>query len=444
MQQLDYIQEYEYDEELNLNVKKILLTIWNRRILLIKVFLIVLLVFILMTYIMPKKYKVTSDLYINKSNNSNMMEVNPYVLDEASGTVVSMGADKAINNEIELMKSSLVLDKVIVDNNIVYRKGKKKGQYVDARRFYNKGKKLKIESVKNTNVISIQYTSNDPELAYGVVSSLIANYVELHKELNSEKSKADKQLIEAEYANAKEKLNEKLNKASGLPVQSITGIGNLTAMSAFSKSASQAMGTLRGQYLAGEKSQIAVTEESQKVANLASKLEWAKMVEQMSDSSKVLILNEPQELQPYEYASPKLIINIILGIIFGLISSIFALIISEQTDKFLSYSKLGDNIVYNIEKDFNEINVYLLANADKNITFVMFADVSPKIVEQLRAYSNIGFVKADTSSSFVSQIKNSDNVICVAQINKTDSNLYKYVKKILESMNISIVIEALV
>lgn len=50
-----------------------------------------------------------------------MVEINPYVLDEASGTLVSMGIDKAINNEIELMKSSLVLDKVIRDNNIVYR-----------------------------------------------------------------------------------------------------------------------------------------------------------------------------------------------------------------------------------------------------------------------------------------------------------------------------------
>ena len=47
---------------------------------------------------MPKKYKVTADLYINKSNSSNMIEVNPYVIGEASGSAFSMGSDKAINN----------------------------------------------------------------------------------------------------------------------------------------------------------------------------------------------------------------------------------------------------------------------------------------------------------------------------------------------------------
>ena len=88
----------ELDEDLNINFEKIWKTIWSRRILLIKVFCSVLAFFILLTFILPKKYKVTADLYINKSNSSNMMEVNPYVLDEASGSAFSMGVDKAINN----------------------------------------------------------------------------------------------------------------------------------------------------------------------------------------------------------------------------------------------------------------------------------------------------------------------------------------------------------
>ena len=115
----------ELDEDLNINVEKLWRTIWSRRILLIKVFCSVLAFFILLTFIMPKKYKVTADLYINKSNNSNMMEVNPYFLDEAGGAPISMGADKQMNNEIQLMISALVLDKVIRDNNIKYKKGKK-------------------------------------------------------------------------------------------------------------------------------------------------------------------------------------------------------------------------------------------------------------------------------------------------------------------------------
>ena len=273
-----YNSKEDLDEDLNINLEKYWKAIWSRKVLLITVFFSVLMFFILLTFILPKKYTVTADLYINKSNNSNMIEVNPYVLDDASGPMLSMGADKAINNEIELMKSELVLDKVIRDNNIVYKKkfgiipNKKEGEFVSAEAFYGKGKKLQIENTKNTNVITIEYKAKTPELAYGVVSSLITNYIELHKEINTEKSKSDKQLLEAEYNKIKENLNKKLNQASGLPVQSVSGIGNLSAMSGFSRSASQAIGSIKSQYIAGEKSQLAVTEESQKLAQLATKL----------------------------------------------------------------------------------------------------------------------------------------------------------------------------
>lgn len=83
----------ELDEDLNINVEKIWRAIWSRKVLLIKVFCSVLAFFILLTFIMPKKYKVTADLYINKSNSSNLMEVNPYVLDDASRPTISMGMD---------------------------------------------------------------------------------------------------------------------------------------------------------------------------------------------------------------------------------------------------------------------------------------------------------------------------------------------------------------
>ena len=149
----------EFDEDLNINFEKLWKIIWYRRVLLIKIFCSVLAFFVLLTFIMPKKYTVTADLYINKANNSNLVEFNPYVLDDTSGSAISMGADKAINNEIELMKSELVLDKVIRDNKIVYKKkwgiipNKKEGEFLTAEAFYGKGKTLKIENKKNTNVI---------------------------------------------------------------------------------------------------------------------------------------------------------------------------------------------------------------------------------------------------------------------------------------------------
>ena len=441
---LFFNQYDELDKDLNLNIYKIWKIICYRKAFIIKIFCSILAFFILLTFIMPKKYVVTADLYINKANDSNMMEVNPYVLDEASGAVVSMGVDKAINNEIELIKSELVLDKVIRDNNIKYKKGKKKGEYLTTEAFYGKGKKLKIENIKNTNVITIKFKANKPDFAYGVVSSLITNYIELHKELNSEKSKADKKLIESEYAKTKEMLDKKLSQASGLPVQTLTGIGNLSVMSAFSKSASEAIVNLQNQYLAGEKSQIAVTEESQKLTNLAAKLEWAKMVEQMSDSSKVLVLKEPKQLRPFEKSSPKLLFNIILGCIFGSFISLISLIYIEKKDKKLTYSMLSDNIIYDGINNIDEVKTEVLGFKPQKVLLVSLTELTQNFINSIQLISNAEIVYADLTDEFIDKIAASDEIMIISKIKNTNSDIYKNVQKIIKKQNKNISSDILV
>lgn len=434
----------ELDEDLNINVKKIFHTIWSRRVLLVKVFISVLAFFILLTFIMPKKYKVTADLYINKSNNSNMMEVNPYFLDEAGGSPISMGADKQMNNEIQLMTSALVLDKVIRDNDIKYKKGKLKGQYVTAKGFYKKGKKLKIENVKNTNVISITYTASKPEFAYGVVSSLITNYIDLHKELNTEKSKSDTKVLESEYAKSKSDLNKKISQANGLPVQALSGVGNLSAMSALSTSAQQAMNSLSSQYIAGAKSQIAIEEESQKVGYLAKKLQWAKMVEEMSDSSKVLVITEPIQPKPFQKSSPKLLTNIILGCILGGIASLIALIISENSDKKLSYSKLTDNIIYDAKNHIDTLKAEIISNDTSKILLVTFLQIPIEISDRLQNLSNLEITYADVSYEFNNKLNSIDKVVLLSQIGVTNKESYETIRKVIKTKNKEILADALI
>lgn len=444
-----YNQTDNLDADFNINFEKIWKTIWNRRELMLKVFCSVLIFFILLTFILPKKYKVTADLYINKSNNSNMLEFNPYVLDEATGSVLSMGLDKSISNEIELMKSEMVLDDVIRDNNLVYKKkfgifpNKKEGEYLSAEDFYKKGKVLKIENVKNTNVITIQYKSKKPELAYGVVSSLIANYIELHKELNTEKSKADKKLIESEYKKIKEDLKEKLAEANGLPSQSMTGIGNLSAMSAFSQSASQAMNSIRGQYLAGEKSQIAVSEERQKLNQLAAKLEWAKMVEQMSDSSKVLVLKEPKKLRAFENYSPKLLMNIILGCIFGCLASIIVLIYVEQKSSKLTYSMLSENVIFDGLKKFNNIKIKLKSYSPKKILLISFEQLPGELLNSVQSLSNSALIYYDGTDDFIDKIGIADKIVLISKIDQTSSESYKIVREAITNQQKDTVFEIL-
>lgn len=452
MQQTVYIPQEEIDEELTIDLKKIFSALWSRKFLIIKTFSIILVLFIGLTFISTKKYTATSDLYINKANNSNMMEINPYAIEELGGAgggmAALMSSGGALTNELELIQSPLVIDKVIKENNIVYKKkygiipNKKEGEYLSTQDFLKKN--ISFENKKGTNVISIEYKNKDPELAYNVVNSIINNYIELHKQLNTEKSKSDKKIIETEYNKAKSALNKKVNTVSGLPEQAIVSTGNLSAMSAFSKPAQQAMSTLQGQIIAGEKSRIAVTEEAAKVANLSSKLEWAKMVEEMSDSSKVLVLKEPQKLRDFEYSSPKLLVNILLGIVFGFIASLFAVIFAEMTDKKLTYSMLGENIIYNIENDFSDLKLMLLANQDKNVSVVSFENISENIVRQLKEYRNVSLINADISKEFVQNVKNADEIISFAAIGKTNSKLYKQIKSMLAEMNKKVSLDVLI
>ena len=433
----------ELDDDISINFEKLWKIIWSRRELLIKVFCSFLAFFVLLTFIIPKKYKVTADLYINKTNVSNIREINPYILDESTGSMVSLGSDKSINNEIELMKSELVLDKVIRDNNIKYKKGKKKGEFITAEAFYKKGKVLKIANTKNTNVITIQYKSNKPDLAYGVVSSLITNYIELHKKINTEKSKSDKQLLEEEYNRTKEKLDAKINQASGLPANTMSNIGNLSAISAFSKSASTAINSLKNQYLEGQKSQIAVSEESQKLSQLATKLEWAKMVEQMSDSSKVLILKEPKQLRPFENSSPKLIINIIIGCLLGGLASLIALIYVEQKSKKLTFSMLTKNIIFNGAEKINNIKVKIRSCKPQKVLIISFVQLSGSFLNNLQNLPNCGLIYYNGEDTFVDNISMTDKVVLISSVGNTDAEAYKIVRDAIKNQQKDILFDVI-
>jgi len=446
-QSINYDINNQLDEEIDINFKKLFMAFLYRRVLIAKVFFSILLFFVLITFILPKKWEVSADLYINKTNNTNYSEINPFMLESGGGSVVSMGIDKAMNNEIELMQSSLVMDNVIKENDLKYGrlfkifKTKKTGKYIPAKVFI---KGVSIENKKNTSIISIKYKSKKKDKAYTVVNSIIQNYIKLHQEINSEKSKSDKRIIEEEYNKAKEALDKKIKSSKGLPANAVSGMGNLASMSAFSLSAQKAMGTLHGQYTEGEKSRIDLSEEAEKFSQLSSKLEWAKLVEEMSNSSKVLVINEPKPLNDWEYASPKLFKNIILGIIFGLASSITAFIFIEMKDKKITFSMLENNVIYNIDKDFMKIKSLLLENKYKVINVVIFDGIELDLIKPLQQFRNVRVVRAEISEDFINSIERASGALLILRIGEADSRLYKYVKNAVISRNKEIYNEVLV
>ena len=439
----------ELDEELTIDLKKIFFALWSRKYLIAKVFVVVLVFFIFLTFISTKKYKVDTDLYINKSNNSNMAELNPYVISElgaGGGMAALMTGGGTLSNDIELMKSPLVIDKVIQENDLRFKKlfgiipTKKTGQYLTTEKFLKKG--ITFENKKGTNVVTIEYKNKDRELAYNVVNSIIDNYLELNKEINSTKSKSDKKIIEAEYLKAKADLNSKMKNVNGLPSTAVSGSGGLAALSAISKSAQKALSGIQGQYSSGIKSEISLREDAEKVAELSRKLEWAKLVDQMSESSKVIVLKEPRQLQEYEQDSPKLFTNILLGIVFGIIASLIAVIFKENTDRKLTYSMLGDNVVYNFMDNLTELKMCFLANKDSNIALVAFDDAIEDVKEQYLGKYTI--ISAEINDEFVNSVKSYDKIILFEKVNSTDSKLYKNIITILKDLNKNILKEVLV
>lgn len=440
-------QNVDLGEDLNIDIKKFFFAFGSRKNVMIKVFTITLLFFISLTFFMKKMWIVSADLYVNKSNSSNYSEVNPFALEELGISLVSNNDPLA--DEVELIKSPLVLEKVIQENNLKYKKlfgiitTKKTGKYISVSSFL-KSKKLNFESKKGTSILAISYECKNKELAYNVVSSIIKNYIELHKEINSEKSKSDKKIIETEYHKAKVDLNKKVNSANGLPTASLSGTGNLAAMSAFSRSAQSAMANLKGQYVANEKSRVEISEEASKVSQLASKLEWAKMVEEMSGSSKVLVIKEPTIPHDWEYASPNLMINILVGIIVGTILAFILFLYKEFTDEKLTYSCLNNDIIYNLEKEFKQFCAYLITNKNKRVLFAFCCDIPVGLSEKFKIFNNISIVQAGISESFSAAIQNSDQVVLFAQIGKTNSEDYKIVKNMIKDNNRQIMYEVLI
>ena len=161
----------------------------------------------------------------------------------------------------------------------------------------------------------------------------------------------------------------------------------------------------------------------------------------MSDNSKVLVINPPLKPEVYDQSSPKLLINILLGIVFGAIAALFALIFAETTSKKLTYSMLGDNVVYNFMDNLTELKMCFLANKDCNIALVAFDDAIEDVKEQYLGKYTI--ISAEINDEFVNSVKNYDKIILFEKVNSTDSKLYKNIITILKDLNKNILKEVL-
>ena len=168
------------------------------------------------------------------------------------------------------------------------------------------------------------------------------------------------------------------------------------------------------------------------------------MVEEMSDSSKVLVISEPILPRSFEKSSPKLLINIILGCIFGGLASLIALIVAESMDKKLSYSKLSDNIIYDVQNHIDTLKAEVINNNKSKILLVSFLQIPAEISDRLQGLPNLETTYADVSYEFNDKLDAADKVILLSQIMVTNKESYDTIRKVIKTKNKEILADALI
>ncbi|MEI8390067.1 MAG: Wzz/FepE/Etk N-terminal domain-containing protein [bacterium] len=427
------------NDELVLDFKKLCKTFQYRKNIIVYCFLIIISLTLLITFFMPKKYESETKLLINKSSSTNLANINPFILSEMAdmdgGMSGLLKGSSDLENEIEIIKSPLVLDEVVKANHIVYKNGKKKGEFLSVDDFLKKN--ISIENLKGTNVISIKYKSKDPILTYNVLSSIIKNYKEAYEEINSKKAFNDKKLIYKSYIEAKADLDnkiEKLKQTKNAELSDTSGTNTISfsLLGFHDKEIGQKLNQMSIDAVNTRKLEEEVNQAAEKLKRLNEKLEWTSLVGNLSkEISKITILKEPEHLRNFENTEPSLILNILLSIAVSIILSIFAVILFEKKDKRLAIIETNEKTLLVSSNDLTDIIediVFLskLKNTAKTTLISLTDDNNIKIPENF----NISYSK-DSIDEHVKNLQNSDKFILVSQIGITDKILYKKIQKLI-------------
>jgi uncharacterized protein involved in exopolysaccharide biosynthesis len=98
--------------------------------------------------------------------------------------------EEELNSEVEFLKDDDVLRQVVKDTNLAshdwlrWLRPHEEPAASEERAARRLGKRLKVESIKKTNLIAVSYEASDPQLAAQVLQSLSSAYLEKHMEVH--------------------------------------------------------------------------------------------------------------------------------------------------------------------------------------------------------------------------------------------------------------------
>jgi uncharacterized protein involved in exopolysaccharide biosynthesis len=177
-------------ESVDFSLRDLVAPLFRRKRVLITTFLAVFALVILTGLLVPAVFTSHMTVLVNRER------LDPVVSTEAVPQMINVGSplsEEEINSEAELLKSSDVLERVVLANGLqnthtnffirILRPERSEADRV-ARAVRTLANELKVEPTVKSNLIEVTYSSSSPRLAYGVLKALGNFYVEKHIEVH--------------------------------------------------------------------------------------------------------------------------------------------------------------------------------------------------------------------------------------------------------------------
>lgn len=290
-------------ETTHASVRDFLSVIFKRRFKILLFFIIVFAAVAAATLLVEPVYEASAQILVKSGRES------VYVPTTGSGNlVISINHEEQLNSEVEILKSKSLSKEVVtvLGATSIYPELGKQGRGLlasilpeskDEKSPLEKAqlalqKKLGIRGIKKSNVISVSFKHNDPQMAANVVNTLANLYLVRHLDVHTSSQSDDFFLQQSKF------LKYKLNKAEA-KLQQLKQTHNTTTLEEQQKILLQRIHDLR-----------MALQELNKIAE--SRIPDAMDSQKMTSVSLI----EPAQV-PLKPVSPKVFLNLVLGLCLG-------------------------------------------------------------------------------------------------------------------------------
>ena len=189
--------EENQSEENQGTLRDFLYVIFKHKAKILTIFLAIVLTVTIGSFVMDPTYEATSKILV-KIGRENVYTTTPSPQEDRARLVIDTGREERINSEVELLKGRALIGKVIADigvqniypyddpgllkpvlDTLKQLLGRKQLSATDSAIILVQ-KKLEVEAVKKSDVITITFQHKDPDMAAQVVNRLVDRFIEYH------------------------------------------------------------------------------------------------------------------------------------------------------------------------------------------------------------------------------------------------------------------------